>query len=94
MKAWVLADSLNGYTWGWKLYTGKEGDRAQHGLAHDVVMELVADDRLQGMNTSSLRTTSTLVPLCSKPYYSKDSVHVVQCAKTEREYRFMSGILL
>ena len=22
-KAWVLADSMNGYTWGWKLYTGK-----------------------------------------------------------------------
>ena len=25
LKAWVLADSTNGYVWGWKLYTGKEG---------------------------------------------------------------------
>ena len=25
MKAWVLADSTNGYAYNWKLYTGKEG---------------------------------------------------------------------
>ena len=30
--AWVLADARNGYTWAWKLYTGKEGDRVEHGL--------------------------------------------------------------
>ena len=24
MKAWVLADSANGYVWNWNLYTGKE----------------------------------------------------------------------
>ena len=24
VKAWVLADSSNGYTWNWMLYTGKE----------------------------------------------------------------------
>ena len=48
MKAWVLADASNGYTWGWKLYSGKEGDRVATGLAHDVVMELVRDDRLEG----------------------------------------------
>ena len=48
MKAWVLADSSNGYTWGWKLYSGKEGDHVATGLAHDVVMELVQDDRLEG----------------------------------------------
>ena len=41
LKAWVLADSTNGYCWNWKLYTGKEGDRTQHGLAHAVVMDLV-----------------------------------------------------
>ena len=48
MKAWVLADSLNGYTWGWQLYTGKEDGRIEHGLAHRVVMDLVEDDRLLG----------------------------------------------
>ena len=48
MKAWVLADTQTGYTWAWKLYTGKEGDRGDKGLAHRVVMELVEDERLQG----------------------------------------------
>ena len=36
------------YSWAWKLYTGKEGDRGDRGLAHGVVMELVEDERLQG----------------------------------------------
>ena len=48
MKAWVLADAKTGYTWAWKLYTGKEGDRGDKGLAHGVTMELVDDERLQG----------------------------------------------
>ena len=49
MKAWVLADSVSGYTWGWKLYTGKEadGDGGQ-GLADRVVLDLVNDQRLEG----------------------------------------------
>ena len=46
MKAWVLADAMNGYTWSWKLYTGKEGGSVETGLAHRVVLELVDDDRL------------------------------------------------
>ena len=48
MKAWVLADSQNGYTWAWKLYTGKEEGQREGGLAHRVVMELVDDVRLLG----------------------------------------------
>ena len=28
-------------------YTGKEGDRSEHGLAHKVVMDLVSDQRLE-----------------------------------------------
>ena len=48
MKAWVLADSATGYTWGWKLYTGKEGDQRGCGLADRVVLDLVDDVRLQG----------------------------------------------
>ena len=46
MKAWVLADAGNGYTWGWKLYTGKEKNRTETGLAHHVVVDLVDDVRL------------------------------------------------
>ena len=45
MKAWILADS---YTWGWRLYTGKEGDRGERGLAHQVVLQLLDDLRLEG----------------------------------------------
>ena len=48
MKACVLADSMNGYTWGWHLYTGKEDGHMEHGLAHRVVMQLVDDERLEG----------------------------------------------
>ena len=38
MKAWVLADSSNGYTYNWELYTGKQGRQEGVGLAHHVVM--------------------------------------------------------
>ena len=44
----MLADSANGHTWGWKLYTGKEGDQRDCGLADRVVLDLVDDVRLQG----------------------------------------------
>ena len=48
MKAWILADALNGYTWGWKLYTGKEeGMVNKPSLSHRVVLELVDDACLQ-----------------------------------------------
>ena len=48
MKAWVLAVSLNGYSCGWKLYTGKDGSSGGPGLAHRVVMNLADDHRLEG----------------------------------------------
>ena len=48
IKAWVLADSSNGYTWNWKLYTRKEEGQGEMGLAERVVMELVNDGRLEG----------------------------------------------
>lgn len=49
MKAWVLADSANGYIWNWKLYTGKEESvpASDLGLAHRVVLDLLDDDRLK-----------------------------------------------
>ena len=47
LKAWVLADSENGYTWGWRLYTGKEDGERAVGLAQQVVLQLVEDDRLK-----------------------------------------------
>ena len=40
MKAWVLADSSNGSTYNWELYTGKQGRQEGVGLAHHVVMSL------------------------------------------------------
>ena len=47
MKAWVLADAANGYTWGWQLNTGKESVPSVLGLSHRVVLELLDDPRLQ-----------------------------------------------
>ena len=47
LKAWVLADARNGYTWAWKLYTGKESDKVKGGLSYKVVMGLVNDPRLE-----------------------------------------------
>ena len=49
MKAWVLADSSNGYVWNWRLYTGKEVNAPESplGLAHRVVLDLHNDDRLR-----------------------------------------------
>ena len=43
LKAWVLADSTDGYCWDWKLYTGREGNTTE---AHRVVMDLVKHQRL------------------------------------------------
>ena len=43
IKAWVLADSSTGYTWNWKLYSGKEGDIFAIGLAHSAILELIYD---------------------------------------------------
>ena len=40
MKAWVLADSSNGYVWKWELYTGKQEREDGVGLSHQVVMSL------------------------------------------------------
>ena len=50
MKAWVLADSTNGYAYNWKLYTGKEGVKSGKGLAHRVVLNLVEDLAGKGYN--------------------------------------------
>ena len=44
MKAWVLSDSRTGYTWNWKLYTGKDSVTDKSiGLAHSVVLHLTKD---------------------------------------------------
>ena len=80
LKVWVLAHSLNGYTWGWKLYTGKEENAPTDlGLAHRVVLELTDDDCLKHKGYNIYMATSTLV----MPYYGiwrvVASEHVAQC---------------
>ena len=51
IKAWVLADGSNGYTWNWHLYTGKESGADTHkGLAHHVVVSLVEELSHKGYN--------------------------------------------
>ena len=46
MKVWVLADAGSGYALGWRLYMGKEDGEQAVGLAHQVMLQLVGDDRL------------------------------------------------
>ena len=58
MKACVLADLGNGYTWGWQLYTGKVDSRGDRGLAHHVVVQLVSDPRLEEKAMLSTAITS------------------------------------
>ena len=48
LKAWVLADSSNGYVWNWRLYTGKESRTDGRGLSHHVVMSLTEPLRDKG----------------------------------------------
>ena len=39
-KLFTLCCSTTGYLWNFKVYTGKEGDGVERGLAHDTVVEL------------------------------------------------------
>ena len=48
IKVWVLADSHKGYFVKFQVYTGKEGNRVEHGLGERVVKTLT--DRLQGQH--------------------------------------------
>lgn len=48
MKLWVLADSSNGYTYDFEVYTGKGAPVSKNGLAYDVVMRLCKSLEKQG----------------------------------------------
>ena len=48
IKVWVLGDSHNGYFWRFEVYTGKQGDKVEKGLAARVVKSLTED--LKGRN--------------------------------------------
>ena len=48
MKFWVLADSINGYTYDFDLYLGKQDVVSTFGLGYDVVMKLGASLFNQG----------------------------------------------
>lgn len=48
MKLWVLADSKNGYTYDYEVYTGKGLPVSRNGLAYDVVMRLCKSLSKQG----------------------------------------------
>ena len=51
LKAWVLADSSNGYVWNWELYTSKiQGRDDGKGLSHHVVMSLTKPLQGKGYN--------------------------------------------
>ena len=48
MELWVLADSKNGYTYDFEVYTGKSTKNSKFGLAYDVVMRLCGSIFNQG----------------------------------------------
>ena len=50
LKLWVLADSLNGYTYDFDIYTGKGEPLHEQGLGYTVVMKLVSLLLDQGYN--------------------------------------------
>lgn len=52
MKAFVLADSKSGYTYNWKLYTGKDDslDTTNRTVTHAIVMDLVEGLDFKGHN--------------------------------------------
>ena len=41
VKLWALAEALTGYCLRFQIYTGKCGGKAEHGLSHRVVMDLM-----------------------------------------------------
>jgi len=43
IKVWMRADPTNGYVNDLQVYTGRENNRTEHGLAHRVVTDLVKD---------------------------------------------------
>ena len=43
IKVWVLADSHNGYFMRFQVYTGKDGNRVEHGLGERVVKTLTSE---------------------------------------------------
>ena len=43
IKVWVLADSRNGYFMRFQVYTGKDGNRVEHGLGERVVKTLTSE---------------------------------------------------
>ena len=62
-KLWVLGDSLNGYTWNFAVYRGKEGDTMSlNGLSYDVAMQMVEGLQNQGyvVYTDNFYSSSTL----------------------------------
>ena len=42
IKLWVLACSTTAYVWRFSVYSGREGDRPEHGLSYSVVIKLMA----------------------------------------------------
>ena len=47
-KLWILADSDNGYTYKFQVYTGKRHTKSTNGLGYDVVFDLMKDFLKQG----------------------------------------------
>ena len=86
MKAWVLADSIMGYTWNWKLYAGKDSDTdISTGLAHSVVVQLTKDLAGKGYNMYCNNFYSGPGLFCS--YTKWELKHVEQHKSTDEDFQ-------
>ena len=67
LKTWVLADSETGYTWNFKLYTGKDGDIDDGALLGErVAMKLSKTYGIEAiMSTLTMIIVTNLPPWCS-----------------------------
>ena len=45
IKVWVMADAVTGYCCNQQIYTGREGNHAEKGLANRVVKDVMIDYR-------------------------------------------------
>lgn len=43
IKVWVMADAVTGYCCNLQIYTGREGNHAEKGLANRVVIDVIID---------------------------------------------------
>ena len=61
IKVWIMADAVTGYCCNLQVYTGKEGNDVDKGLASRVVKDIMEDYQGQGHQLFLLTTFTSLL---------------------------------